>query len=175
VPAGATACQGPLDVPTAFAAAEVRVEAPAGARLEVVRSAGRARLAAGAIAPARGGAAARTARLDRAVPAGERVDVCLSGRAALAVHGGPGGWAPASGLRVDGRPAGTDATVALLRAEPASLLALLPEQARRASLFRPGWVGPWTYAVLLAAVVLAVPALLAAALRRAAAGEPADA
>jgi hypothetical protein len=47
---------------------------------------------------------------------------------------------------------------------PRTLLSQAPAIAQRAALFRAGWVGTWTYAVLALLLVLAVPALLAAAL-----------
>jgi hypothetical protein len=37
----------------------------------------------------------------------------------------------------------------------------------RAALFRPGWVGAWTFWLLLAALVIGVPTLLGRALRAA--------
>jgi hypothetical protein len=40
-----------------------------------------------------------------------------------------------------------------LREHPRSLLSLVPTIFRRASLFRPGWVGPWTYWLLSAALL----------------------
>ena len=75
---------------------------------------------------------------------------------------------------LDGRP--VDARVAVWYLPPLherkSLLAQMPAMFDRAALFRPGVVGPWTYAVIL--IVLA-PALFAAALLlfvRAVAGRP---
>ncbi len=65
---------------------------------------------------------------------------------------------------LDGHP--LDARIAVwYRPEPGAtrtLLEALPDIARRAALFRPGWVGPWTYWLLLFAVT---PLLIYAALR----------
>ena len=47
--------------------------------------------------------------------------------------------------------------------EQTTLLAQLPDIARRAALFRPGWVGPWTYWLIL---FVLTPALGYAAVRR---------
>jgi hypothetical protein len=44
------------------------------------------------------------------------------------------------------------------------MLATLPHAFERASVFRPGWVGPWLYWLLAAAVLLGIPVLLARAL-----------
>ena len=67
-------------------------------------------------------------------------------------------------LTVGGSP--VEARVALWYLPPVgerrSLLSALPDIARRAALFRPGWVGSWTYWMLLC---LVTPALGYAALR----------
>ena len=49
-------------------------------------------------------------------------------------------------------------------AEPRSVASQLPVIFERAALFRPGWVGPWTFWALALVVGLGVPALLARAL-----------
>jgi hypothetical protein len=61
-----------------------------------------------------------------------------------------------------------------LNREKRSLIALLPDMAERASVFRAGWVGPWTYLVLALLVLVAVPALLARGLARAGAEDTAE-
>jgi hypothetical protein len=55
---------------------------------------------------------------------------------------------------VDGRPLPGLVAVGFREAGRASSLDKLGDAARRASLFRPGWVGPWTYLALLIAVPL---------------------
>ena len=65
----------------------------------------------------------------------------------------------------DGRELDGDLAAVLVREEPRSMLSRLPDAFGYASLWRPGFVGPWLYWVLLAAVALGVPALLARALR----------
>ena len=57
-----------------------------------------------------------------------------------------------------------DIGLELNRRDNRPLLALLPDAFERASLFRPGWVGAWTYWLLLVALVIAVPVLLSRAL-----------
>lgn len=57
-----------------------------------------------------------------------------------------------------------DIGLELNRRDNRPLLALLPAVFERASLFRPGWVGAWTYWLLLVALVIAVPVLLSRAL-----------
>jgi hypothetical protein len=47
------------------------------------------------------------------------------------------------------------------------MLALVPDAFERAALFRPAWVGAWTFWVLLGLVVAGMPLLLMAAYRSA--------
>ena len=68
-----------------------------------------------------------------------------------------------------------DIGLELRRADDRSLLALLPDAFDRASLFRPGWVGAWTYWLVLVALVIGVPALLSRALAGASAEDEVDA
>ena len=67
-------------------------------------------------------------------------------------------------LIVAGEP--VDSRIALWYRPPPgekhSVVSLLPDMWERAALFRPGWVGPWTYAVLL---FLVFPGLIYAGLR----------
>jgi hypothetical protein len=70
--------------------------------------------------------------------------------------------------RQDGKPIGADMAVVLERREERSLLALAPEMAVRASLFRARWLSPVAYGVLALLVLVGVPALLLGALRSAA-------
>jgi hypothetical protein len=55
---------------------------------------------------------------------------------------------------VDGRPVRDLVAVRFPERAPATRLARLDIAARRAAVFRPGWVGPWTYALLLGLVPL---------------------
>jgi hypothetical protein len=55
---------------------------------------------------------------------------------------------------LDGKPIG-QLTVAYLRLPPRTLISSLPDGARRASLFRAGFVGAWTYLVLALAILAA--------------------
>jgi hypothetical protein len=73
-----------------------------------------------------------------------------------------------SSASLDGKDLpGRDIAIVFPRDKPKSALALVPEMFRRASLFRPGWLGAWTYWVLAALVLLAAPLLLARAASRA--------
>jgi hypothetical protein len=60
-----------------------------------------------------------------------------------------------------------DIAMVFPRPHPKSVLGLVPEMFRRASLFRPGWVGAWTFWLLAALTLIGAPLALAAALRSA--------
>jgi hypothetical protein len=62
------------------------------------------------------------------------------------------------------RPIDTDLTLVFLRERRRSALALVPVMFEHASRFHPGWVGPWTFWLLAALVVGAVPLLLGIAI-----------
>jgi 4-amino-4-deoxy-L-arabinose transferase-like glycosyltransferase len=93
-----------------------------------------------------------------------RARLCLTASGAVAVRGNEALGPYDEPLRVDGRR--IDNRVALWflprEEERASLLSQAGAIARRAALFRPGFVGPWTYWLLLAVVM---PALGYAAVR----------
>jgi hypothetical protein len=71
---------------------------------------------------------------------------------------------PSSGS-IDGKPIPGDLALWFMSEQPRPLLARLPDMFERASRFRPGLVGPWTYWLLLAAAVTLVPIALFRALR----------
>src|SRR5438445_790264 len=85
--------------------------------------------------------------------------VALAGVLALA-----DGAARGSTARIDGARTGNDLALVLRTAHRRSTLAKLPAMLGRAALFRGGWSGAWAYWLLLAAVLLVVPALLLRAL-----------
>ncbi len=96
-----------------------------------------------------------SASLSGTIPAGRTVSVCLrdAGPAAVGLIGGVTG----ENLFIDGRRTGADLSMLLLRTHPASLLSLLPTVFRRAALFRPGWVGTWTFWLLSGLLLAAFP------------------
>ena len=101
--------------------------------------------------------------------------ICLvnEGRRKLAILGQPGAASQRTAAIVGGAPIDYDLAVTLRR-EQRSLLALLPDMAERASLFRAGWVSPAVYALLAALVLLAAPLLLARGIARAARADAGD-
>jgi hypothetical protein len=163
-------CQGPVDVSEEFSAVrfmvgtffrpgvplEVTVRDTAnGAVLARGRNSGRYRDNARLVVPV------------GAVRQGSRVRVCVrnAGRRPLALYGGRATAAPSSSATLDGRRLDTDVAFDFLRKRPVSMLSIVPTVFERMALFRPGFVGAWTYWLLLAAVALGAPALLALALR----------
>jgi hypothetical protein len=103
------------------------------------------------------------------VPAERTVVVCVMnrGRRAAYLYSAPDGAARGSTGSIEGRPVGVDFALEFTRRDPRSIAALVPAVFERAALFRPDGIGAWTYIVLVALVVLAVPALLVGALRAA--------
>jgi hypothetical protein len=118
---------------------------------------------------------ATTIRLAPAVPRGRRVDICFRNAGAwkVALFSGPATDNEPSFGTLDGRLLPSDILIDFVRSEPRSTLSLIPDIFRRAALFHPSWVGAWTFWILAAVLVLAVPAALVAAVR-AAGEEPAD-
>ena len=55
-----------------------------------------------------------------------------------------------------------DIALELIRSDDRSVLGALPDAFDHAALFRPGWVGAWTYWCLLAALAVGVPLLVRA-------------
>jgi len=166
---GQTACQGPLTATAAFgfvtpwispsdASGRIPQRPVPGAAIDLtVRDAvtnaplARGQIGAGYVRPI-----SPIFALDKTIPSGRRIRVCLRSR-------GPGivdlmgASLPTQALLDDdgtASGAGQQALALLfLRQHPRSLLSLVPTIFRRASLFRPGWVGPWTYWVLSAALL----------------------
>lgn len=169
LPPGAEACQTPVAVAEPFDGVRVQVgtyKRPGAPLAVTVRTPDGDRvLAAGRVAGGYPDVSQLTASLDATVAAGQRVAVCVRnlGRRKLALYGGPELAAPGSTVEVDGRDRRTDLMLVFTR-KPRSLLSQVPEVFERASLFRPVWIGPWAYWLLVTFLVLVVPALLARAL-----------
>ncbi len=101
------------------------------------------------------------------VPAGGRIDVCVTdrGQSDLGLDGGKAESVPQSPLIVaGGRSAQSALALDFLRGQPRSVLSQVPLILSRAALFRPGWVGTWTFWLLAVLVAVGVPAALAVAL-----------
>jgi hypothetical protein len=95
------------------------------------------------------------------IAAGQPIDVCVENRGPGTVRlYGSGALANRnSDATLDGKPAQYDVAM-VFRTDERSRASQIGHAFARASLFRPGFVGPWTYWVLAVLVVIAVPALL---------------
>jgi hypothetical protein len=138
-------------------------------RVEVVEAESGRVLGAGSLAGGYPGAT------EQIVPVGEvRTDdalsVCLIPGAKVAVLGQPGVASPKTTGTIDGVDSDVDFAFTL-RSEERSLIALAPDIAERASLFRAGWLSPLAYLLLALAVIVAAPLLLARGFARAAAAD----
>lgn len=162
---GQTVCQGPINTTAAFdsvtpwispsdASGTIPNRPVLGAAVDLtVRDAvtnaalARGQIAAGYVRPID-----PIVSLDQKVSSGRRVRVCLRshGPGIVDVMGAP---VPNQALAEDDGTASGHLAIALLfLRQPRSLLSLVPTIFGRASLFRPGWVGPWTFWVLSAAL-----------------------
>ena len=156
VSAGRQVCDGPMRSTVAFGSVRAWLSpgsTPAASLSMRVRSAAGAIVAIGRPSPATASSAAPTFNLTAPVRAGQAISVCIRGD-------GPN---PVTLLGSKGM-----VSLLFLRPHPQSLLSLVPTIFRRAALFRPSWVGPWTYWLLLAAVLAAFVAggfAVAAAIR----------
>ncbi len=156
------ACQGPIAVPAAFAGVEMwiaGIPAP-GTTLQVTarETPDGKSLAAGQRKLESTQPATPSVRLRSTVASGTRVYLCFanSGRQPIPMLGSTPG--PSSGsLSVNGRATGSALSIVLLRPRSSSLLSSLPTSFGRAALFRPGWLGTWTFWLLVALVVLSFP------------------
>ncbi len=169
---GQEACERPVVTTSSFGGLRAWAQAgiATGAALGVsVRDAederviARGRLAVTSVTPG-----AYTATLSSTVPSGRRVAVCLrsEGPSRVALLGST----PVTGsvgLTAAGKREPLELSLVFERAKPRSLLSLVPTIFDRAALFRPSWVGAWTFWVLafalLAAVVLGGAAVSRAA------------
>jgi len=176
IPAGGRACQRGLVAPESFDAVRLSIGTFFGPgqplSVEIVGPGGtvraRGRLAGGY--PDIGRAPSTRVLLAAPAPPGP-LDVCVANRGSrrLALFGNGAAASPTFAER-RGRRLPADASIVLERRASASWLSLAPDMARRAALFRPGWVGTWTYWLLAALVLLAGPLLLGRAV--AATGPP---
>jgi hypothetical protein len=121
------------------------------------------------------------------IPAERYVAVCIRNRGPVRAyvfgevsHGqlgtGPVGVSPTvstSSAEIDGQAIAGDLSMSFVSERPRSALSLVPAMFRRASVFRPEFVGPWTYWLLLVAVLVLAPLMLWRAVRTAIAAEPA--
>lgn len=116
-----------------------------------------------------GPAGPRHAALRGSVAGARKVAACFAntGAVSLLLTPRPGTPTRVVPAHLTERSDNVDVALELVRAPQRSLLSELPDVFERAARFRPGWVGAWTFWLLLAALVLGVPALVGRALRSA--------
>jgi hypothetical protein len=116
-----------------------------------------------------------TTVLHGTVRGGRKITVCVAngGDADYSLVGSPT-IDPAVAMRVNGKRSALQFSLALL-GSPTDTLSQLHTAFRRASLFRPTWVGVWTYWALLAGLLLAVAACGAAVIAAARSDERTEA
>jgi hypothetical protein len=171
---GDVACQAPLVLPRDASFERVAVRAVGGERVEVEVFEDNRSVRRGAATPAAPPAAGMPPNPVRADmpelrPQGP-LTVCVTSRGSepTALWGTVDAASGDTVATLNDQPLGLDLSVDFEHAEEQSLLALAPEMAERASLFRARWLSPAAYAVLALLVLVAVPILLAGALRSAA-------
>jgi hypothetical protein len=91
--------------------------------------------------------------LDRTIPGGRPVHICVSVGGGVFSLTGAAGQAP--GVIAHGLAPGTQFSLALTR--PGTFLGSLSTAFSRAAIFRPDWVGAWTFWLLLALLACALP------------------
>ena len=159
-----TVCQRPVQVREPFTSIEFFVgtyEQPGSRLIFTVRDETREPLGRGVLAAGYPDGSRPTVNVGR-IGAGQRVAVCVrnDGSRRVALFGGSGAAAPGSAAFLDGESTETDVYLRFLEERPTSLLALVPQMIERASVFKPGWVGEWTYWALMALVMIGVPVAL---------------
>jgi hypothetical protein len=165
-------CQGPIEATEAFDAIELRIGTYRGRGVPfdvaVVAPEGSPRYGVGR----QGGDYADNDLLTVPighVQQGARFSVCLTntGDRRLAVYGNAAVANAASAAYLGRTQLPSDLSIVFLRDERRSLLSLASDMVDRMSLFHGAWVEPWLDWLLLALVLLAVPAVLALGLLRA--------
>lgn len=165
---GVQVCQTNITVPTAFTRVRVKAGSPGGPGQPLavdVRDESNALIAHGRIPGGYPYTTEQSARVGE-VKAGRRVAVCVrnAGTRRAQVFGNTDVASLPTQAFVAGKLLPTDVTLVFLEDHRRSMLSALPDVFERASVFRPGWVGPWVYWVLMGLAVAAVPVLLARAL-----------
>ncbi len=155
---GQQVCQGPIAVvaPTANVILWVNpVGGPTPAATVTLRDyATRATLASGRIAPGLTAASAPGVQFNRTVRQGRTVSLCVRnpGPRPIALLGNAGN-SHSGMITVAGVPQKYALAGLFIRPHQVSLLSQIPTVFRRAALFRPDWVGSWTFWVLAVLLV----------------------
>jgi hypothetical protein len=170
--AGDTLCQRPIEVEETFSWLRLVVSSPQppGPPLLVeVRDTGGRVLGHAGVRGGYGKAPTNVVAPVGRVDKGRRVAVCVrhqgSKRTTAVLYGGVAVAAAGSDASLDGHGLGQDLSVVFLRDSEPTLLSLAGDVVDRASLWHGEWIHPWLLWLVVALLVLALPALLALALR----------
>jgi hypothetical protein len=185
---GAPVCQGPITSPSAARTVEVWGRPASGdpqATVLVRPVSGRGVIAQGLVEPSPGSRPRDSfsppvtaalfgyrARLNRNIPGGRSVQVCVQAK-----HGSFAlqGWlALAPGVTMTGGKGGLQFSLVLLKPAGSTLLGSLPTAFARASLFKLSWLHPWVFwllCALLLSTILFGSLAISAAVREEVSGE----
>jgi hypothetical protein len=161
---GRTLCQGPFTVRVAFSALQTWVRPAHALDVEIRSASSRRVLVARRITTSPRLTGELTIPLGATtIRKGTRITVCMRNAGPHKVAFEGGSRTRNSGtFEISGRHHAKAIALLFLRPHPPTLLSLLPTVFERASLFKPSWVGAWTFWVLGAAMICAF-ALAAAA------------
>jgi hypothetical protein len=149
---GHPACEGPVTARAASRGVALFGSAASGSPTITVRVSSASRtVATGELAHA-GASAENDVAVDHPIPAGRPLHVCVS--AAGGVFSLMGAGSQFAGVLTSGVAHDTQFSLVLTR--PATFLGSLPTAFSRASVFKPSWVGAWTFWLLLAVLACAV-------------------
>lgn len=157
VRAGQQACESPIPVPAGFGSLRVWASSVEGDALlaATVSDAQSSRVLARGQTVVGPGATDYPVELSADVPAGRPIRICLTNTSPSAVYlDGSGQTNPAVHLTTAGKPVALGIALVAVAPEPHSLESQLSTVFSRAALFRPGWVGSWTFWVLLVLVAV---------------------
>jgi hypothetical protein len=161
-------CEGPVSSQGSFQSVEIwgaAVDRGTNLAVGIEDASGGGSLAGGRFR-AKTAPSAYLVKLARSVPGGRPISVCLvnQGTATFTLLGSA---AIHPGIVMSGKKPGLEFSLVLLSDKRQSLLGALGKAFSRASLFRPSWVGRWTFWVLaiglLATIALGAMAIASAA------------
>lgn len=161
---GQTVCEGPVSSPHPFRIVAIWGAAVGGrATLQVTaRTAALGHVLAAGTSVAHNVDDEEQTTLSAPIRSATPITVCVTdaqGHFSIA-----GGSAVHPGIAMTGTPANREFSLLLL-SEPQSLISALPIAFSRAALFRPGWVGAWTFWVLIGGVLAGFGLALVAVIR----------
>lgn len=159
VRAGQQACETPVPVPAGFGSLRVWASSIEGDALlaATISDAQSSRVLARGQTVVGPGATDYPVELSADVPAGRPIRICLTNTSPSAVYlDGSGQTNPAVHLTTAGKPVALGISLVGVAPQPHSLESQLSTVFSRAALFRPGWVGSWTFWVLVVALVVAL-------------------